>query len=304
MTLRQLEYVLAISEKGSMNKAAEALFVSQPSLSGAVKELEQELGITLFRRTGRGAEPTREGADFLLRAKELYKRYTGLMEQYSRGKITRRFSVSTQHYSFAVKAFADTVRQYDTLDFDFSLRETTTLDVIRSVGNMSSDIGIIYMSELNKRFLTGLFAEYALDFVKLIDCSAYVYIADTHPLAHESGITFERLMDYPCLMFEQEENGAFFLSEEILADRNYPRVIKTTDRATMLNLMRALNGYTLCSGIICEEINGSGYTAVPFIEDEANPNTVMSLGYIVKSGSTTDGISAVYIGELKKYLGV
>lgn len=304
MTLRQLEYVITISEKGSMNKAAQALFVSQPSLSGAVSELESELGIKIFCRNGRGTEPTSEGADFLLKAKELYRRYTGLLEQYSRGKITRRFSVSTQHYSFAVKAFADTVRQYDALDFDFSLRETTTMDVVRSVADMTSDIGIIYMSELNRSFLSRLFAQKEIEFRALTECRAYVYIADSHPLAGEREISFEQLMDYPCLSFEQEENGAFFLAEEILSDRNYPRMIKTTDRATMLNLMRAINGYTLCSGIICEEINGSGYTAVPFAEDEINHNTLMEIGYIIKSGNPADGITAEYIAQLKRCLGV
>lgn len=303
MTLQQIKYLLAISEKGSMNKAAESLFVSQPSLSGAVRELEKELGITVFRRTGKGVEPTREGAEFLLKARELFGKYTRLMEQYSPENVRHRFSVSTQHYSFVVKAFADTVKQYDTLNFDFSVRETTTLDVIRSVAGMKSDIGILFMSSLNRRYITRLLAENELEFKPLIKCSPCVYLAQSHPLSHEESISIEQLRDYPCLSFEQEENGAFYLSEEILADRDYPRMIHCTDRATMLNLMGALNGYTLCSGIICEEINGSGYAAIPFREENGETATVMELGYIVKNGADTDGVTAVFVEELKRCLG-
>lgn len=303
MTLRQIKYVLVISEKGSMNKAAESLFVSQPSLSGAVRELEKELGITVFRRTGKGVEPTREGAEFLLKARELFGKYTRLMEQYSPENVRHRFSVSTQHYSFAVKAFADTVRQYDTLNFDFSVRETTTLDVIRSVAAMKSDIGILFMSGLNRQYISRLLAENELEFKPLIKCDPCVYLAQSHPLSREESISFEQLRDYPCLSFEQEENGAFYLSEEILADRDYPRMIHCTDRATMLNLMGALNGYTLCSGIICEEINGSGYAAIPFREENGETATVMELGYIVKNGADADGVTAVFVTELKRCLG-
>lgn len=301
MTLQQIKYVLTISEKGSMNKAAEQLFVSQPSLSGAVKELEKELGITVFRRTGKGVEPTREGAEFLLKARELYSGYSRLLEQYSPEGIKHRFSVSSQHYSFVVKAFADTVKMYDTRHFDFSVRETTTLDVIRSVGSMKSDIGVLFMSSLNRRYINRLLAENELEFSPLVQCSACVYLAQSHPLAGQESIQFSALADYPCLSFEQEENGAFFLSEEILADRDYQRMIHVTDRATMLNLMGALNGFTLCSGIICEEINGSGYKAVPLCGEDGQ-GSVMELGYIHKSGVALDGIAQVFVNELKRYL--
>ncbi|MGN1120583.1 MAG: LysR substrate-binding domain-containing protein, partial [Oscillospiraceae bacterium] len=221
---------------------------------------------------------------------------------YSPDNVRHRFSVSTQHYSFVVKAFADTVRRYDAMNFDFSVRETTTMDVIRSVAGMKSDIGILFMSSLNRRYLSRLLAENELEFTKLISCKPCVYLSEGHPLAHQESISFSELGSFPCLSFEQEEDGAFFLSEEILADKDYPRVIRCTDRATMLNLMGAINGYTLCSGIICEEINGSGYRAVPFREDNGEPQTVMELGFIVKSGIPLDGVVGEFVEELKTCL--
>lgn len=268
MTLMQLRYIITISETGSLNKAAELLYVSQPSLTSAVKELERELGIMLFYRSGRGVTLTGDGAEFLLYAKQLYSQYEDLMERYGEhGTRRKKFGVSAQHYSFAVKAFVDMAKEFDMLKYDFAIRETRTAEVISDVRTLRSEIGILYLCDFNRKALEKLLAQAELVFHHLIDCQAYVYLWKQHPLAKEKAVSLAQLEPYPCLSFEQGDGAGFYLAEELLATREYARTIKANDRATMLNLMIGLNGYTLCSGIICEELNGSDFVAVPFVED-------------------------------------
>ncbi|MGN0675338.1 MAG: LysR family transcriptional regulator [Oscillospiraceae bacterium] len=303
MTLQQIKYAVTIADTGSMNKSAEILFVSQPSLTSAIKELEKEIGITIFLRTIKGVIATNEGTDFLTRARQVYQQYELLTDKYSAsGNIKRKFGVSTQHYSFAVKAFVETVKKYDTLNFEFAIRETKTLEVISDVGSMKSEIGILYKCDYNRKIIDKLLKENELEFYPLINCRAYVYLWKGHPLANESSISLEQLRDYPRLSFEQGSGSSVFLAEEILSENDYPRIITSNDRATQLNLMVGLNGYTLCSGIICEELNGSDYIAVPFSEDEKNRNVVMEIGYIAKKYNRLSDIADNYIGEVKKYL--
>ncbi len=303
MTLQQIFYALKIADMGSMNKAAEALFISQPSLTGAIKELEKDAGIRIFNRTGRGVAPTKDGAEFLTYARQVYQQYELLMSKYgSTGTIKRKFGVSTQHYSFAVKAFVETVKKFDTLTYDFAIRETKTYDVITDVGTMKSEIGILYLSDFNRKIIEKFLRDNELEFHSLKECNAYVYIWKNHPLAEENSITFDQLKPFPCLSFEQGDKGSLYLAEEILSTYDYGRSIKTCDRATMLNLMVGLNGYTLCSGIICNELNGTNYVAVPFESDDEHSNSVMEIGYITKKYNDLSEIGEIYIDEVKKYL--
>ncbi len=303
MTLQQIRYAITIADTGSMNKSADILFVSQPSLTSAIKELEKETGINIFLRTSKGVIPTNEGMDFLMRARQVYQQYELLTDKYSMaGNHKRKFGVSTQHYSFAVKAFVETVKKFDTLNFEFAIRETKTLDVISDVGNLASEIGILYKSNYNRKIINKLLNENELGFYPLINCHAYVYLWKNHPLANEKEISLEQLYDYPCLSFEQGSGSSVYLAEEILGEKEYSRIIKSNDRATQLNLMVGLNGYTLCSGIICEELNGGDYVAVPFKEDEDNRNVIMEIGYIAKKNSRLSDIAEVYIDEVQKYL--
>ncbi len=303
MTLQQILYAITISDLGSMNKAAEALYISQPTLTSAIKELEAQTGINIFRRTGKGAVPTAEGEEFLIYARQLYQQYELLNKKYSDpANIKRKFGVSSQHYSFAVKAFVETVKQFDIQKYEFAMREGKTIDVINDVGSFKSEIGILYMNDFNRKVINKYLRDNELEFHRLIDCRAYVYIWKNHPLAKNNSISFSELEKYPCLSFEQGEKGSFYFAEEILSTNEYPQMIKATDRSTMLNLMVGLNGYTLCSGIICEELNGSDYIAVPFESDENNPNSAMQIGYILKKRIPISPIGKVYINEVTKYL--
>lgn len=303
MTLQQLNYVIVISETGSFNKAAEALYVAQPSLTSAIKELEKELGITIFYRSGKGVTLTNDGAEFLLYARQVIQQYEALLDKYGKDSVRKKkFGVSTQHYSFAVTAFMEMVKAFDTAEYEFAIRESKTFDVIDDVSTLRSEIGILYLSDFNRKIITKMFSVNNLEFHKLINCQAYVYLWRNHPLAQHKSISFQELSDYPCLSFEQGENSSFYFSEEILSTNDYPRTIKACDRATMLNLMRGLNGYTLCSGIICEELNGSDYIAVPYEADDVNPNSSMEIGYIIKKGNLLSKMGDLYIEKIKGYL--
>lgn len=302
MTLQQLRYVITISETGSLNKAAELLYVAQPSLTGAVKELEKELGITIFHRSGRGVSLTNEGLEFITYARQVYYQYETLMGKYGKaGKRRKKFGVSAQHYSFAVKSFVETVKQYDAEKYDFAIRETTTKDVIDDVITSKSEIGILYLSDFNRKAIEKILKRNELEFHSLTECDAYVYMWKGHPLADKKSVGFCELADYPCLSFEQGAEASFYFAEEIFSTNEYPRTVKATDRATMLNLMVGLNGYTLCSGIICEELNGSDYTAVPLKAEDAADGK-MEIGYILKKNTVLSSAGELYIKELREYL--
>ena len=303
MTLQQIYYAITVAETGSINKASEKLIISQPSLTGAIKELERFAGITIFMRTRKGVTVTNEGAEFLNYARQVYQQYAILREKYGEsGNIKRKFGVSAQHYSFAVKAFVEMVKRFDTRDYEFAIRETKTYDVIHDVGTLKSEIGILFLSDYNRKIIGKMLLDNELVFHHIIGCSAHVYLWKGHPLAKEKSIRFERLRDYPCLSFEQGDNASFYFAEEILSENHYPRIIKACDRATMLNLMVGLNGYTLCSGIICSELNGDDFTAVPFEPDEENKSGVMEIGYIKKKYGVLSEMGEIFLNEIERYL--
>ncbi len=303
MTLQQLYYAITIAASGSFNKAAEALYIAQPSLTSSMQELEKELGFPIFNRGGRGVTLTQDGAEFLLYARQVYSQYESLLDKFGKAQnLKKKFGVSTQHYSFAVKAFVEMVKSFDMLQYEFSIRETQTKDVIADVANLKSEIGILYLSDFNRAAIGKLLRTAGLKFHHLIDCRAYVYLWSGHPLAQKQSIQLADLQNYPCLSFEQGDSSSFYLAEEILSTYEYPRTIKANDRATMLNLMVGLNGYTLCSGIICEELNGSAYLAIPFVDDTVTESSVMEIGYLTRANSSLSHIGEKYIQEIKKYL--
>ncbi|MGI6177292.1 MAG: LysR family transcriptional regulator [Eubacterium sp.] len=302
MTLVQLHYVIEVAESGSINKAADNLFISQPSLSRAIRSLEDELGFKIFNRNGKGVTLTDGGTEFLSYAREVYGRYEDMLEKFGGVNVKKKFGVSTQHYSFAVRAFVNMVKHYDTSEYEFAIRETMTESVMQDVSGMRSEIGILYLSDFNRKAILKLLDQYELEFHHLINCGWYVYLCKSHPLAGEKSITFAQLADYPCLSFEQGDGSSFYLSEEILSTNFYTRVIKANDRATFLNLMVGLNGYTLCSGIVCNDLNGDNYLAIPFEQDEDNPTGVMDIGYVVRKNSNLSKMGEEYLYELKTYL--
>ena len=296
MTLQQLRYALTIAGCGSMNEAAKRLFLSQPSLSETVKELEQEIGLQIFMRSNRGIIITPEGEEFLGYARQVIDQYGILKARYVEKQRKEKFSVSMQHYTFAVKAFVETVKKAGMDSYEFAANETTTYDVMENVRNFKSEIGVLYLNDFNEQVLMKIIREKGLEFEELFACDTYVYLWSGHPLAGQSVISMEELDEYPCLSFEQGSYNSFYFAEEVLSTYQYKRLIKANDRATMLNLMVGLNGFTLCSGIICEELNGSEYCAV-----KLKSNEEMSIGYLYRKGVAISLLGQKYLDEIAKY---
>ncbi|HHX61440.1 MAG TPA: LysR family transcriptional regulator [Epulopiscium sp.] len=297
MTLQQLFYAISIANNKSMNKAAEELFVTQPSLSSAMKELEEEIGIELFLRSNRGVIITPEGEAFLAYARQMLDVYHLMEERYVEKKgLKKKFSVSMQHYTFAVEAFMHLAKEYDMEEYEFAIHEIKTFEVIENVKNQKSEIGVLYLNDFNQKALEKVFRDNQVEFTKLFECKIYVYLAKSNPLANAQIISFEDLKDYPCLSFDQGNYNSFYFAEEVLSIYDYKKIIKANDRATLLNLMVGLNAYTLCSGIICEELNGEGYAAIPF-----NTADTMTIGYIKKKNMPLSRLGRQYVEELKKY---
>jgi hypothetical protein len=299
MTLQQLRYVIEVAKTGSMNVAAKQLFVSQPSLSMAIRELENDVHISIFERTTKGVVITAEGEEFLGYARQIINQVELLEDKYiEAGQIKKKFGVSAQHYSFAVKAFVEMVKGFDMDKYEFAIREARTHDVIHDVVTGKSEIGILYTNDFNEKVLNKIFKDNQLEFVHLFTCEGYAYLWKNHPLAGKKVIALEELQDYPCLSFEQGDNNSFYFAEEILSTYDFKKTIKSNDRATNLNLMVGLNAFTLCSGIICEELNGSDYIAVKLAEE-----VTMDIGYIKRAHMNMSEIGELYIEEIKKYVG-
>ena len=261
------------------------------------QQLETEIGLDLFRRTNRGVSVTPEGEEFIGYARQVVEQYQLIESKYvEKENQKKKFSVSMQHYTFAVNAFVEMVRQFGMEEYEFAVHETKTYDVIQDVKNFKSEIGILYVNEFNRKVLTKLFHECNLEFHELLKCSIYVYMWKGHPWANRKEIELEELNEYPCLSFEQGTYNSFYFAEEVLSTFEYKQLIKVDDRATILNFMVGLNGYTLCSGIICEELNGEEYCAVKLKSDE-----VMTIGYLVRSGVAISPLGKKYLEEISKY---
>ncbi len=298
MTLQQLRYIIKIVECGSITEAAKQLYISQPSLSNAVKELEAELGIEIFYRTTKGISLSIDGTEFLSYARQVIEQ-TELLEQRYLGKKPSKqlCSVSTQHYAFAVNAFVNLLKALDVDEYKFTLRETRTYEIIEDVKNLRSEIGIIYFSEFNEKVLKKLLKENHLIFNALFEADPHVFISSVHPLAGQKSVPLEDLDNFPFLAFEQGEYNSFYFSEEILSAAPHKKTIHVSDRATLFNLLIGLNGYTICTGVLNSDLNGDNIISVPLETEEK-----MLVGWITNEKAHLSAIAADYIAELKRLI--
>ena len=299
MTLVQLKYVIADAEYGSISKAAERLFVSQPSMTTAIQALEKEMNVNIFLRTNKGILITKEGEMFLAYARQMLEQAEIMKERFC-GESRRNpsFSVSCQHYSFAVNAFVDVIRKFDARKYDFTLRETQTYEIIEDVAKLKSEIGILYTSSQNETIIMKLIRQNDLKFEELFVAKPHVFISSKHPLADKEALTLEDLEEYPYLSFEQGDYNSFYFSEEILSTLDRNKNIKVRDRATLFNLAVGLDGYTVSSGVISKELNGENIIGKPLLVDE-----YMRIGTIVRKDVALSRYGKVYMEALKKYTG-
>lgn len=298
MTLQQLKYVITVAETGTITEAANKLYISQPSLTNSIHELEKEMNIVIFNRTNKGINLSKEGDDFLGYARQVLEQAEILEDRYkgnNGGK--KQFCVSTQHYSFAVNAFVDLIKEYGQEEYDFSIRETQTYEIIEDVAHMRSEIGILFLNDFNEMVIGKILKSHNLEFHQLFIAKPHVFISRNHPLAEKNVITNKELESYPYLSFEQGEHNSFYFSEEIFSASERKKNIRVRDRATLFNLLIGLNGYTVCSGVIDEKLNGKDIIAVP-LADEGD----MRIGYITHRKGMISRLGSSYLEALKKYL--
>ena len=298
MTLQQLIYAITVAQTGTITEAAEKLYISQPSLTNAIHELEKEMNIEIFTRTNKGIIVSKDGEDFLGYARQVLEQAAVLEDKYKGGGGgKKKFCISTQHYSFAVNAFVDLIKKYGQDEYDFSIRETQTYEIIEDVAKMNSELGIIFMDDFNDVVLNKILKSNDLEFHQLYSAKPHVFISRRHPLAGKQIITNEQLEAYPYLSYEQGEHNSFYFSEEIFSTYERKKNIRVRDRATLFNLLIGLNGYTVCSGIIDKKLNGKDIIAVPLADEKD-----MRIGYITHRKGMISRLGNTYIEALKKYL--
>ncbi len=298
MKLQQLRYVVKVAECGSITEASRRLFVSQPSITASIRDLENEMGVHIFERTNKGVIVSEEGETFLGYARQvldqadlLEGKYKGTSEQ------VPHFSVSCQHYSFAVNAFVDVIREFDAARYDFTLREEQTHEIIEDVAHMKSELGILYLSEHNREVIERMFAANELVFEGLFCAAPHVFVCADHPLADHASVTLEDLEDYPFLSYEQGSYNSFYYSEELTSTFERRKNIRVRDRATLFNLVMGLNGYTVCSGVISHELNGPGIISIPLDVDE-----YMEIGIITRKNTTLTRYGQAYIDAIRQHI--
>lgn len=298
MKLQQLRYVVKAAECGSITEASRRLFVSQPSITASIRDLENEMGVHIFERTNKGVIVSEEGETFLGYARQvldqadlLEGKYKGTSEQ------VPHFSVSCQHYSFAVNAFVDVIREFDAARYDFTLREEQTHEIIEDVAHMKSELGILYLSEHNREVIERMLAANELVFEGLFCATPHVFVCSDHPLADHASVTLEDLEDYPFLSYEQGSYNSFYYSEELTSTFERRKNIRVRDRATLFNLAMGLNGYTVCSGVISHELNGPGIISIPLDVDE-----YMEIGIITRKNTTLTRYGQAYIDAIRQHI--
>lgn len=298
MKLQQLRYVVKVAECGSITEASRRLFVSQPSITASIRDLENEMGVHIFERTNKGVIVSEEGETFLGYARQvldqadlLEGKYKGTSEQ------VPHFSVSCQHYSFAVNAFVDVIREFDAARYDFTLREEQTHEIIEDVAHMKSELGILYLSEHNREVIERMLAANELVFEGLFCATPHVFVCSDHPLADHASVTLEDLEDYPFLSYEQGSYNSFYYSEELTSTFERRKNIRVRDRATLFNLAMGLNGYTVCSGVISHELNGPGIISISLDVDE-----YMEIGIITRKNTTLTRYGQAYIEAIRQHI--
>ncbi len=298
MTLQQLKYMIAITECGSITSAAQKLLVAQPSLSKSVCELEKEMDITIFYRNNRGVYLSEDGLKFLSYARQVVEQAELLEQQYKQKRATRRvFSISAQHYAFVVNAFVALVKEYAENKYEFTLRESRTHDIIEDVRTSRSELGVLFLSNFNREIVLRIVKNADLKFTPLFTASPHVFVSRNNPLAKKKLVTLEDLKEFPRLTYEQGINNSFYYSEELHSTEESLKSIIVTDRATLFNLLIGLDGYTISSGILSSDLNGTDIVAIPLKSDE-----IMHIGYIAPTDRQLSPAGGRYLEHLTKYI--
>lgn len=299
MTLQQLKYVTEVADRGSITEAAKSLFIAQPSLSAAIHELEEEIGVALFLRSNRGVLITPEGAEFLGYARQVVQQAALIEDKYiAHSALRQRFCISTQHYSFTAGAFVELVRAQGGEAYEFILREGKTYDTINDVRTLRSEMGVIYMCSFNEAVISKMLREANLIFSELLAAKPHIFVGRNNPLAGKERVTLEDLTPLPCLTYEQGDQNAFYFAEEILSTLNHEKSIKVTDKSTIVDLMVGTDGYTISSGICPSYLRGDAIISIPLEVDE-----LIRIGVITHRDYRPTKLGQMYLDILHRVVG-
>ncbi|MDD3222855.1 MAG: LysR family transcriptional regulator [Clostridia bacterium] len=297
MTLQNLKYIIAVTESGSITEASKKKHISQPSLSNAIKDVEKEVGFSIFTRTRVGIALTKEGIEFLGYARQVVQEMELLESRFIMNTSSKqRFCVSTQHYTFTANAFVELVQQFGQERFEFILNETGTHQIMQDVKNRFSDLGVLCISAENEAVLKKTLKEYNLNFFDLFTAKPHVFLRKDHPLSNRKSIKLEDLKEYPRLNFLQGNYESLSYAEEPFSNVLSEKIIRVSDRAAVINLMIGLDGYTISTGIFPKYLHGDSIISVPLEEEEA-----LHIGYVLNKGQELSKLGEIYVDELRKF---
>lgn len=257
MNIQQLRYVVAIANSGTFREAAEKMYVSQPSLSISVRDLEKELGFKIFRRTSSGTFLTRRGMEFYEKSQELVKGFDIFQNQYANPEEEKdEFSVASQHYDFlppTITAFSERYPDYK----NFRIFESTTVQILDEVAQGDSEIGIIYLNNQNKKGIMQRVEKLGLEVIELIPFHTHIYLREGHPLAQKEELVMEDLADLPTVRFTQEKDEYLYYSENFVDTSASSQMFNVTDRATLNGILERTDAYATGSGFLdSDSVNG------------------------------------------------
>ena len=294
ITLQQMQYFIEVAAEGSISAAADLLYVAQPTMSAAMRDLETRVGRDLLTRSARGVTLTVDGVEFLGYARQVVEQAELLEQRYlGRPPSRRLLGVSAQHYSFVVDAFVRMVKATDAAEYEFSLRETRTFDIIEDVRTLRSELGILFRNDFNRNVLDKLLRDSGLAFHPLFRAEPHIFVSRRNPLATRERATLDDLADLPRLTFDQGANISFYFAEEILSTLSSKQEIRVSDRATIFNLMIGLDGYTISTGIISDDLDPE-IVAVPLDVDER-----IEIGWIGRTAIPLTEQAQRYLGEVR-----
>lgn len=295
MTIQQCKYVLEILKMGSFNEAAKTLYIAQSSLSAAVKALETELNIKIFVRSNNGVCLTSDGAEFVRYASQIIEQNNFILEKYKSGKNCPKLYIATQHYDFIADIFGKMLNSVTDDSYKISLIETKTYNVINEVENGYCDIGIIAIKNTDFDIMKRILLNKKLNFTSILKTSPHVFVRKDHPICNSNILTYSELVKYPFVSYEQGKHSISFFTEEITENSDVKKHIEISDRASLMNVLLATDGYTVGTGIMPSTLNEGKIISIPL-----ESNSYYNIGYILHTDRKHSDLTAYFIGMLEE----
>ncbi|MBP2623148.1 LysR family transcriptional regulator [Streptococcus oricebi] len=295
MNIQQLRYVVAIANSGTFREAAEKMYVSQPSLSISVRDLEKELGFKIFRRTSSGTFLTRKGMEFYEKAHELVKGFDIFQNQYANPEEERdEFSIASQHYDFLPPLITAFSKKYPN-DKNFRIFESTTVQILDEVAQGHSEIGIIYLNEQNRKGVMQRINKLGLEVVELIPFKTHIYLRKNHPLVQKEQVTLEDLVGLPTVRFTQEKDEYLYYSENFVDTKDSCQIFNVTDRATLNGILERTDAYATGSGFL-DSNSVHGITVIKL--DDHRDNRMV---YVKREDVDLSSVGQAFVAEMATY---